>query len=86
MFPISSVIVIVKPFQLLCCHFFQRRRKMKDTSNESVDDLSQVTTKEKSGFSLSLKMCEFLLCRALSALFGCTTHTYNSPLGYRGRP
>ena len=40
----------------------------------------------KSGFSLRLKLCVFLLCTALSALFGCITHTYNSPLGYRGRP
>ena len=40
----------------------------------------------KSGFSLRLNMCECLVCRALSALFVCTTHTYKSPLGYRCRP
>ena len=50
LFSVSSV--IAKPFQLLCCHFlychfFQRRRKMKHISNESVDDLSQVTATRK---------------------------------------
>ena len=51
--------VIVLPLLSLCCHFFQRRRKMKDTSNESVDDLSQATAALKVALVCAWKCASF---------------------------
>ena len=88
----GRIFVCRKRLQLLCCHFFHfisislKKKKnegyLKRERGRSIAGYCNT----KSGFSLRLKLCVFLLCTALSALFGCITHTYNSPLGYRGRP